>query len=55
MNCINEFKKKAELEGVHDKLNVVGEEVENVQKDATLCCGNYIVERAMYQENGCSM
>lgn len=55
LNCIDELKNKAGLEGFHDKLNVVGEEVENVQEDASLCWGDYIVESAMHQENGYSV
>lgn len=45
------IKNKAGLEGFHDKLNVVGEEVENVQEDSSLCWGDYIVKSAMHQEN----
>lgn len=55
LNYIDEFKNKAGLEGFHDKLNVAGEEVENVQEDSSLYWGNYIVGSAVHQENECSV
>lgn len=53
LSYVDEFIDKVEVEGPHNKLNVFGEEVENVKESYSSYWGNYIAESVIHQENEC--